>query len=67
MTSRTSLTRHAPLMRDAQPLDDAERREMFRRAWVESEIVVLRQRDVPAIFWSVIAQMATRLYGERRT
>ncbi len=64
---RSSLHRVAHVAQDAQPLDDAERREMFRRAWQQQGVAAFDEANVPAMFWAAIVAMAERVYGKRRS
>lgn len=64
--TRTSLTRHAPMMRDPDP--DGPRRAA-REAWHQHGAVVLTGVQVAALDWQdreLVRAIAVRLHGPRK-
>lgn len=63
--TRTSLTRYASAMQDAQPLTEHEKRELGRRLWLEHSVLVVLPGWAPRVIWDACVAIAKRLYGER--
>ncbi|WP_260927401.1 hypothetical protein [Novosphingobium sp. 9] len=62
MRSRTSLTRYAPQMRDADPQGP---RRAAKEAWLRHGIVVIQPGDVSGMDRELVEAIARRLHGAR--